>query len=133
MLPRQSHKLATLTILTSIKCKFRWTQVKQDAFKKIKRIVACNTLLTYPYFNETFKIYTDARAFQLGVVISHKFKHISFHSIKTTGIQQLYTVTEIELLIIIETLKEFRIIILGQKLRIYTDHKNITRKNLIPI
>ena len=56
--------LAPLTILTFIKIKFKWTQVKQDNFDKIKRIVDRDTLLTYPNFNETFKIYTDASAFQ---------------------------------------------------------------------
>ena len=40
-------------------------QVEQDDFDKIKRIVAHNTLSTYPDFNETFKIHNDASAFQL--------------------------------------------------------------------
>ena len=35
---------------------------EQDAFKKIKRIVARNNLLTYPGFIESFKMYTDALA-----------------------------------------------------------------------
>ena len=52
--------LAPLTKLTSIKRNLEWTQVKQDAFDKIKRIVARDTLLTYLGFNETFKIHTDA-------------------------------------------------------------------------
>ena len=56
--------LAPLTILTFIKIKFKWTQVKQDNFDKIKRIVDRDTLLPFPNFNETFKIYTDASAFQ---------------------------------------------------------------------
>ena len=30
---------------------------------------------------------------------------------------------------IVETLKEFRIILLGQRLKIYSDHKNLTCKN----
>ena len=34
--------------------------------------MAHNTLLTYPDFNETFKIHTNASAFQLGAVISQK-------------------------------------------------------------
>ena len=68
-------------------------EVEQDAFDKIKRIVAQDTLLTYPYSNGTFKIHTDASAFQLGAVISHKGKPIVFYSIKLTGAQQRYTVT----------------------------------------
>ena len=55
MWPRRSHALATLTILTSIKRTFKCTQVKQDASDEIKRIVSRDTLLTYPYFNETFQ------------------------------------------------------------------------------
>ena len=65
MWPRCSHTLAPLTKLTYIKRNFEWTQVEQDAFDKIKRIVARDTLLTYPDFNVTFKIYADASAFQL--------------------------------------------------------------------
>ena len=65
MWPRRSYTLAHLTILTSIKPRFKWMQVEQDAFDKIKRIVTRNTLSTYPGFNETFRIHTDASAFQL--------------------------------------------------------------------
>ena len=84
MWPRRSHTLSALTILTSIKCKFKWAQVEQDSFYEIKRIVARDTLLTCPNFNETFKIFTDISAFQLGAVIIQKGKHISFYSRKFT-------------------------------------------------
>ena len=69
-------------------------QVEQDDFDKIKRIVACNTLPTYPDSNETFKIRTNASAFQLGAVISQKDKLIDFYSGKITDSQKEYTVTE---------------------------------------
>ena len=72
MWPRRSYILVPLTRLTPIKLRFKWTQVKQDAFDKIKCIVARDTFSTYPDFNETFKIHTNARAFQLGSIISHK-------------------------------------------------------------
>ena len=128
--PRRSHKLAPLTKLTSINRKFQWANAEQYAFGKIKRIVDRNTLLTYPDFNETFKIYTNASAFQLGVFISKKGKPIAVYSIKLNGSQQLYTVTERELLSTVDTLKEFRTILLGQQLGIYTDNKNLTCKKI---
>ena len=130
MWPRRSHILAPSNKLTYIKRNFKRAQVKQDDFDEIKRIVTCDTILTYPDFNETFKIHTDASAFQLGAVIIQKGKPIAFYSRKLTDAQQRYTVTEIELLIPEETLKEYRTILLGQKLRIRTDHKNLTCKNI---
>ena len=78
MWPRWSHTLAPLTELTYIKRNFKWAQVEQEYFDKVKRIVARDTLLTYPDFNKSFKIHTDASAFQLGGVISQKCKHTSF-------------------------------------------------------
>ena len=64
-----------------------------------------DTSLTYPDFNETFKIHTNDSAFQLGAVISQKGKPITFYSIKLTDSQRWYTVTERELISVVETLK----------------------------
>ena len=55
MWPRRSHTLATLTKITPNKKKFKWKNVEQDDFDKIKQIVARNNLLTYLDFNETLK------------------------------------------------------------------------------
>ena len=118
--------LAPLTKLMSINRKFKWTEVEHYAFDKIKQITAHNNLWTYPYFNESFKIHTDGSAFQLGAVISQVGKPIAFYSRKLTNDQQRYTLTEGEIISIIETLKDFRTILLGQKLWIHTDHKKIT-------
>jgi hypothetical protein len=41
--------------------------------------------------------------------------------------QQKYSVTEIKLLVIVETLKEFKGMLWGQEIKVYTNHKNLTR------
>ena len=78
MKQRLSNKLVSLTKLTGIKIKFIGRKLDNVSSTKWKRIVYCDNLFTYPYFDENFKITTDARSFQLGVVISHKGKHIYF-------------------------------------------------------
>jgi hypothetical protein len=66
---------------------------------------------------------------QLGAVNSQKDKPITFYSRKLQPAQTRYTTTERELLSIVETLKEFKNILLGQQIVVYTDHKNFTYKN----
>ena len=84
-----------------------------------------NNLLAYLDFNKEFKIRTDDSNFQLGAVISHKFKPFDFYSIKITDSHKRYSVSEKELLIIVETLKEFRTVLFGKILRIHTDHNTL--------
>ena len=115
MWPRLSHMLELLTKLTYINRKFKWTEVNQDAFDEIKRIMTCGNLLTYPDFNESFIIHTNASVFRLGALIIQKGRPITFYSIKLTDDQQRYIITLRELLSIVETLKELRTILLSQK------------------
>jgi hypothetical protein len=85
--------------------------------------------LAYPDFNKPFVIHTDASHKQLGAVISQDNHPIAFYSRKLNPAQTQYTMTEHELLSIVETLKEFRNILLGHHIKVYTDHKNLTFVN----
>ncbi len=49
---------------------------------------------------------------------------------KLTETQQHCNVTKIELLAIVETLKEFKGMLWGQKLKVFTDHKNLIQDAL---
>ena len=55
-------------------------------------------------------------------------KPIAFYIHKLTVMQTRYTVIEKGFLNIVETLKEFCTILLGQQLKIYTDHNYLTCK-----
>ena len=115
--------------LTAANVKFEWTDVEQMAFNKIKQIVGCVTSLSYSAFNLPFEIHTDASHTQLGAAISQHNKLIAFYSRKLQLAQTRYTTTEHELLSTVETLEEFKKILLGQQIVVYTDHKNLTYKN----
>jgi hypothetical protein len=126
---RRSDVLAPLSSLTSKTTPWHWTDVEQKAFDTMKRIISRETLLAYPDFNKPFIIHTDASHTQLGAVISQDNKPIAFYSRKLNPAQTRYTTTERELLSIVETLKEFRNILLGHRIKVYTDHKNLTFVN----
>lgn len=126
---RRSEVLAPLAALTSKTTKWFWTKDHQDAFDLMKKIVSRETLLAYPDFSQPFDIYTDASHSQLGAAICQDNKPIAFYSRKLNPAQTRYTTMERELLAIVETLKEFRNILLGHEIRIHTDHKNLTYKN----
>ena len=88
------------------------------------------TLLRHPNFGKkSLKIHQDATKAQLGAVIAQEGKPIAFYSRRLSDAQTRYTTTERELLAIVETLKEFRSILLGQRIVIHTDHKNLTYAN----
>jgi hypothetical protein len=63
------------------------------------------------------------------VVISQENHPITFYSRKLQPAQVQYTTTERELLLIVETLKEFQNTLLGQQIVVYTNHQNPTHKN----
>jgi hypothetical protein len=83
----------------------------------------------YPDFNKPFHIHTDASHYQLGAVISQDNCPIAFYSRKLQPAQVRYITTKQKLLSIIEMIKEFRNILLGQRIVVHTDHQNLTHKN----
>ena len=123
---RRSDILAPLADLTGSTATWQWTETEQKAFDAIKKVLAREVLLAHPDFDRPFEIYTNASKRQLGAVIVQGNKPIAFYSRKLTSTQLNYTTTERELLAIVETLKEFRNILLGQRIVVYTDHKNLT-------
>ena len=115
------------------KLPWRWVPIHQQAFDNIKATIAKDVVLAYPDFTKPFKMYTDASTKQsgatdastmrLGVMITQDNSPITFFSRKLSETQTNYSVTKIELLAIVETLKGFQGMLWGQTIKVYTDHK----------
>ncbi len=90
------------------KVPWHWDEVHQRAYNHIKATIAKDVVLDYLDFNKVFEIYTDTSSKQLGAVITQDNRLIAFFSRKLSDTQRKYSVTEIELLAIVETLKEFK-------------------------
>ncbi len=96
----------------------------------MKAAITKETVLAYPDFLKPFEIYTDASSMQLGDVITPDNRPIAFFIRKLSETQQKNSVTEIELLAIVETLREVKGMLWGQDIKVYNDHKNLTRDAL---
>ena len=92
--------------------------------RRLKLVISKETMLNHPDFSKKNLRFTLTNS------IAQEGKTIAFYSRRLTLAQEKYTVTERELLAIVETLKEFRSILLGQRIIVHTDHQNLTYKNL---
>jgi hypothetical protein len=109
MWPSPAHVLKLFTDQSGLKNKapIKWTDAMQQAFDKIRLLMAANALAAYPDHNKRLDIYTDASDFQLGTCIIQEGRPVAYFSQKLTKSQQNYTMIEKELLSIVTTLKEF--------------------------
>jgi hypothetical protein len=85
------------------KVPWHWDEVHQRAFDHVKATIAIEVVLAYPDYSKVFEIYTDASNKQLGAVITQENRPIAFFSQKLSTTQHKYSITEIELLAIVET------------------------------
>ncbi|GFH49692.1 hypothetical protein CTEN210_06168 [Chaetoceros tenuissimus] len=105
--------------------KITWTEEMDEAFIQLKQTVTEEVFLTYPDWSKQFDIHTDESDKQLGGVISQGGKPIAFLFRRLSKSQRNYTTTKKELLSIVECLKQFRNILFGYEINVYSDHKNL--------
>jgi hypothetical protein len=112
------------------KVPWHWGKVHQRAFDHVKATIAKDVVLAYPDYSKVFEIYTNASSKQLGAVITQDNRPIAFFSQKLSDTQCKYSVTKSKLLAIVETLKEFKGMLWGQQIKVFTDHANLMRDAL---
>jgi hypothetical protein len=112
------------------KVPWHWDEVHQRAFNYVKGTITREVVLAYLDYFKVFEIYINASSKQLGAVITQKNRPHAYFSQKLSTMHHKYSVTKIELLSIVKTLKEIKGILWGQTIKVYTDHAHLIRDAL---
>ncbi|XP_068087027.1 uncharacterized protein [Anabrus simplex] len=110
--------------------KIDWTDEAKKQFEKCKEDLINATFLTFPVPDLPIALFTDASDQAVGAALQQYedagWKPIAFYSKKLSSAQKNYSAYDKELLAIYLAVKQFRHLIEGRELTIFTDHKPIT-------
>ena len=136
---KRSHIMAPLNDLAAdcgkrkgkkAKSGWKWERVHQDAFEACKEMLVNEVKLAFPDFTKPFHLYSDASDIQLGATLVQEGRPLGFYTQKLNSAQRNYTVSERELLGIVEGLKAFEGMIRGMNLTVHINHLNLLYQKL---
>ena len=106
--------------------KFDWTIKHVKTLQRIKALFSEEFLLSYPDYSKMFDSFSNASKKQFGAVLEQEGRLHAYYARKLIDTQSHYTITELQLLLIIETLQEFCMILLDFPVQVYTNSQNLT-------
>jgi len=103
----------------------RWDARCQSAFDTLKRALTTAPVLVLPDFGQPFEVVTDACQTPpaVGGVLLQNGRPVAYYSQKLSGPQLNYSVTDLEMLGVIQALREWRCYLEGADFTLVTDHK----------
>lgn len=114
--------------------KFKWNEIHENAFIKVKELFISTVMLHHPTPHKTFYIECDASHLGLGSLVyqydddnNKKIIYCASRSLKPA--EKNYCISELELLAILYSLDKFHYLIAGSPIIVRTDHKALTFLN----
>ena len=114
-----------LTKLLKKRVKFEWSDKCQNSFKQLKDMLVEAPVLTQPTSGTEYTLYNDASSISLGYVLMQKGKVVAYASRRLKPHEQNYPTYDLELVVVVFSLKIWQHYLYGEKCRIHTDHKSL--------
>jgi hypothetical protein len=123
-----------LTTLLEKGKEFKWDEKCQASFEELKKRLTTAPVLIMPDMHKGFDVYCDASRQGLGCVLMQAGKVVAYASKQLRKHEQNYPTHDLELAAVVHALKIWRHYMIGNKCRIFTDHKSLkyifTQKDL---
>jgi hypothetical protein len=123
-----------LTTLLEKGREFKWDEKCQASFEELKKRLTTTPVLIMPDIHKGFDVYCDASRQGLGCVLMQEGKVVAYASRQLRKHEQNYSTHDLELAAVVHTLKIWRHYMIGNKCKIFTDHKSLkyifTQKDL---
>ncbi|GJT35159.1 putative reverse transcriptase domain-containing protein [Tanacetum coccineum] len=114
-----------MTKLTQKCVKFNWGEKEETAFQILKQKLCSAPILALPEGSENFVVYCDASHMGLGAVLMQMNKFIAYASRQLKIHEKNYTTHDLELGVVVFSLKMWRHYLYGTKCVVFTDHKSL--------
>ena len=115
-----------LTDLTKATAPWTWGDEEQAAFDGIKHALCHAPTLIMPDNQKDFTVICDASNFGIGAVLMQDEHPVAYFSKLLNAAQRNYTVTERELLAVVEAVKQWRCYLADKPFTVVTDHSPLT-------
>ena len=127
-IPAYSRVTAPMRELLQKDRPWQWTSRQQEAFEKLKLLVAKSPTLKIFNPNEPVEVHCDASKDGIGACLLQKGQPVAFASTSLTSAEIRYSQIEKEMLGLVFAMKRFHNYIYGHdKVTVYTDHKPLLK------
>ena len=113
-----------LTRLTRKDVRFDWDDNCQSAFEELKQRLTSAQVLIVPNGQDPYVVYTNASGTGLGCVLMQNGKIVAYASHQLKPHERNYPTHDLELAVVMFTLKIWRWYLYGARFEVYSDHKS---------
>jgi hypothetical protein len=124
-IPDFSKIVKPITSLLKNDTKFNWSSRCNEAFEQLKVLLTTAPILAQPDIEKPFDVYCDTSGSGLGCVLMQESRVIAYSSRQLHRHEEHYPTHDLELAVVVDSLKIWRHYLLGNICHIYTDHKSL--------